>query len=69
MEMSDKLAGFLRSPHQAGKLHCIIVSRSLFSAVKVTDPEMVRSKEIYQAYWSLRYQKANSQANQKLIMI
>lgn len=47
-----------------------LVSQSLFSAVKVLDPEMVRSKEIgiytYQAYWSLKNQKANDQANCKV---
>lgn len=68
--MSDKLAGFPRRPHWEGELCWIIVSQSLFSAVEVLDPEMVRSKEIgiypHQAYWSLKNQKANDWAKWKV---
>lgn len=69
-EVSNQLAAFPRSPRQAGELCWIIMSQNLLSAIKVLGPEMVRSKDtgIYtrQAYWSLKKQKANDQANWKV---
>lgn len=66
-DVRNNLALFPRSPQQAGELFWIITVQNLLSAVKVLDPEMVRSKEIgihaHQAYWSLKNQKANNQAN------
>lgn len=57
----------LGSTHQAGELGWIIMAQNLLSAIKVLDPDGQvqgdRYTHTHQAYWSLKHQKANDQAN------
>lgn len=57
----------LGSIHQAQDLGWIIMAQNLFSAIKVLDTDGQvqgdRYTHTHQAYWSLKHQKANDQAN------